>query len=74
MYARSTRRSKQSITRESYLQQDQTTVFEGPESMMQSQQYPPVFPQDLKEASMTKKEIESYEKTMEKVSFDNNDC
>lgn len=52
MYARSTRRSKQSITRESYLQQDQTTVFEGPESMMQSQQYPPVFPQDLKEASM----------------------
>ncbi|KAK6592308.1 hypothetical protein H4I95_11879 [Botrytis cinerea] len=52
MYARSTRRSKQSITRESYLQQNQTTVFEGPESMMQSQQYPPVFPQDLKEASM----------------------
>lgn len=29
---------------------------------------------DLKEASMTKKEIENYKKTMEKVSFDNNDC
>ena len=29
---------------------------------------------DLKEASITKKEIENYKKTMEKVSFDNNDC
>jgi hypothetical protein len=29
---------------------------------------------ELKEAPMTKKEIESYEKTMEMVSFENNDC
>ncbi|TEY38171.1 hypothetical protein BOTCAL_0492g00080 [Botryotinia calthae] len=52
MYARSTRRSKQRITRESYLQQDQTTSFENPESMMQSQQYPLAFTQNVKEASM----------------------
>ncbi|QSW90369.1 hypothetical protein J0383_06035 [Flavobacterium endoglycinae] len=29
---------------------------------------------DLKEASMTKKEIESYENAMEKVNYENNDC
>jgi len=29
---------------------------------------------DLKEASMTKKELESFEKTMEKVNYENNDC
>lgn len=29
---------------------------------------------DIKEVSMTKKEVENYEKTMEKVSFENNDC
>ncbi|MCD0470684.1 hypothetical protein [Flavobacterium sp. JAS] len=29
---------------------------------------------DLKEVSMTKKEIESFEKTMEKVNYENNDC
>lgn len=29
---------------------------------------------DLKEASMTKKEIENFEKTMEKVNYENNDC
>lgn len=29
---------------------------------------------DLKETPMTKKEIENYEQTMERVSFDNNDC
>lgn len=29
---------------------------------------------DVKETPMTKKEIENYEQTMERVSFDNNDC
>ncbi|KAF2333422.1 hypothetical protein [Flavobacterium nitrogenifigens] len=29
---------------------------------------------DLKEASMTKKELENFEKTMEKVNYENNDC
>lgn len=29
---------------------------------------------DLKEAAMTKKELENYEKTMEKVNYENNDC
>lgn len=29
---------------------------------------------DIKETPMTKKEIENYEQTMERVSFDNNDC
>jgi len=29
---------------------------------------------DLKEAAMTKKEIENFEKTMEKVNYENNDC
>lgn len=29
---------------------------------------------DVKEASMTKKEIEKYEKTLEKVNYENNDC
>lgn len=29
---------------------------------------------DLKEASMTKKEVESYENAMEKVNYENNDC
>ena len=29
---------------------------------------------DLKEAVMTKKEIENFEKTMEKVNYENNDC
>lgn len=29
---------------------------------------------DLKEASMTKKELDNYEKTMEKVNYENNDC
>ncbi|WP_276378504.1 hypothetical protein [Flavobacterium sp. H4147] len=29
---------------------------------------------DLKETSMTKKEIESYENAMEKVNYENNDC
>jgi len=29
---------------------------------------------DVKETTMTKKEIENYEQTMERVSFDNNDC
>ncbi|HEY1195617.1 hypothetical protein [Flavobacterium sp.] len=29
---------------------------------------------ELKEAPMTKKEIESYEDTMEKVNYENNDC
>ncbi|MET3026248.1 hypothetical protein ABXT06_06200 [Flavobacterium sp. UW10123] len=29
---------------------------------------------DLKEASMTKKESENFEKTMEKVNYENNDC
>ncbi len=29
---------------------------------------------DLKEATMTKKEIESYENTMEKVNYENHDC
>jgi len=29
---------------------------------------------DLKEVSMTKKEIENYEQTLERVSFENNDC
>lgn len=29
---------------------------------------------DLKEATMTKKELENYEKTMEKVNYENNDC
>jgi hypothetical protein len=29
---------------------------------------------ELKETSMTKKEIESYENTMEKVNYENNDC
>ncbi|WP_264522976.1 hypothetical protein [Flavobacterium sp. N502536] len=29
---------------------------------------------DLKEASMTKKEIEKYEKALEKVNYENNDC
>lgn len=31
-------------------------------------------PVDLKEAAMTKKELENYEKTMEKVNYENNDC
>lgn len=31
-------------------------------------------PVDLKEAAMTKKEVENYEKTMEKVNYENNDC
>lgn len=29
---------------------------------------------DVKETPMTKKEIENYQQTMERVSFDNNDC
>ncbi|UWY30202.1 hypothetical protein [Flavobacterium sp. TR2] len=29
---------------------------------------------EVKETSMTKKEMENYEQTMEKVSFENNDC
>ncbi|MNE33989.1 hypothetical protein D3C87_948390 [compost metagenome] len=29
---------------------------------------------DLKEASMTKKELENFEKTLEKVNYENNDC
>lgn len=29
---------------------------------------------DLKEATMTKKESENFEKTMEKVNYENNDC
>jgi hypothetical protein len=29
---------------------------------------------DLKEVSMTKKEVENYEQTLERVSFENNDC
>jgi len=29
---------------------------------------------DLKEATMTKKEVESYENTMEKVNYENHDC
>ena|SRR6218665_949872 len=29
---------------------------------------------EFKEAAMTKKEVENYEKTMERVSFENNDC
>jgi len=29
---------------------------------------------EVKEASMTKKDIENYENTMERVSFENNDC
>lgn len=52
MYSRSTRRSKLSISRESYLQEDKTTSFEDPNSMMQSQPYPPTFAQNSKEASM----------------------
>ncbi|KRB56579.1 hypothetical protein [Flavobacterium sp. Root186] len=31
-------------------------------------------PVDLKEAVMTKKELENFEKTMEKVNYENNDC
>lgn len=31
-------------------------------------------PVDLKEASMTKKELVNYEKIMEKVNYENNDC
>ncbi len=31
-------------------------------------------PVDLKEAAMTKKELENYEKIMEKVNYENNDC
>lgn len=31
-------------------------------------------PVDLKEASMTKKELENFEKTLEKVNYENNDC
>lgn len=31
-------------------------------------------PVELKEASMTKKELENYEKIMEKVNYENNDC
>ncbi|MNL70274.1 hypothetical protein D3C87_1952500 [compost metagenome] len=29
---------------------------------------------EVKETPMTKKEIENYQQTMERVSFDNNDC
>jgi len=29
---------------------------------------------DLKESPMTKKELENYEKTLEKVNYENNDC
>ncbi|TGO13542.1 hypothetical protein BTUL_0068g00510 [Botrytis tulipae] len=52
MYSRSTRRSKLNISRESYLQEDKTTSFEDPKFIMQSQQYPPTFTQNSKEASM----------------------
>ncbi|KAF7923729.1 uncharacterized protein EAE98_007547 [Botrytis deweyae] len=52
MYSRSTRRSKLNISRESYLQEDQTTSFEDPKFMMQSQQYPPTFTPNSKAASM----------------------
>lgn len=31
-------------------------------------------PVDLKEAAMTKKELENFEKTLEKVNYENNDC
>ena len=31
-------------------------------------------PVDLKEATMTKKELENFEKTLEKVNYENNDC
>ncbi|MDR6763914.1 hypothetical protein J2Y38_004138 [Flavobacterium sp. 2755] len=31
-------------------------------------------PVDLKEATMTKKELENFEKTLDKVNYENNDC
>ncbi|TGO47008.1 hypothetical protein BCON_0297g00030 [Botryotinia convoluta] len=52
MYSASTRCSKLNISRESYRQEDQTTSFEHPRFMMQSQQYPPAVTQNSKEASM----------------------
>ncbi|TGO84314.1 hypothetical protein BPOR_0520g00020 [Botrytis porri] len=52
MYSRSTRRSKLTISQESYLPEDQATSFEDPKFMMQSQQYPPTLTPNSKEASI----------------------